>query len=142
MGRASIVIMPFVQVHTSRVVASAARRALGLELAKTYGEFMQTQHRIVNLGFVHYEEGDLARYDASDDGAQEMTIVTCEIRTGRTPEMQEALGRAITAVCARGLGLPEARIAVYLNEHAAYQIYRDGGRAPEWSGAEAADSST
>ncbi len=128
--------MPFVQVHTTRVVSPAARRALGLALAKAYAEYMQTKQRIVNVGFVHYGEGDLARYDASDDGPQEMTIVTCDIRIGRTPEVQEQLGRAITTACSRELGVPEARIAVYLSEHAAYQIYRDGGRAPDWSPAE------
>lgn len=132
--------MPFVQVHTSRVVPAEDRRALGLALAKAYGESMQTNHRIVNVGFVHYAEGDLARYDASDDGAQEMTIVTCEIRAGRTAEMQEQLGREITALCSRALGVPEARIAVYLSEHAGFQIYRDGGRAPDWSPAEGAAS--
>jgi hypothetical protein len=114
------------------------RRTLGLALAKAYGESMQTNPRIVNVGFVHYAEGDLVRYDAADDGAQEMTIVTCEIRAGRTAEMQEQFGREITARCSRALGVPEARIAVYLSEHAGFQIYRDGGRAPDWSAAEGA----
>lgn len=128
--------MPFVQVHTSCAVLPAARRVLGLALAKAYAKHMQTSDRIVNVGFVHYEPGDLARYDAPGDEPQEMTIVTCEIRIGRTAGMQEQLGRAITVTCARELGIPEARIAVYLSEHAAHQIYRDGGRAPEWSAAE------
>jgi phenylpyruvate tautomerase PptA (4-oxalocrotonate tautomerase family) len=90
----------------------------------------------VNVGFVQYAEGEPVRYDASDDGPQEMTVVTCEVRAGRSPEMLENLGRAITVACSQELGVPEARIAVYLSEHAAYHIYRDGGRAPEWSPAE------
>jgi phenylpyruvate tautomerase PptA (4-oxalocrotonate tautomerase family) len=65
-----------------------------------------------------------------------MTIVTCDIRIGRSAEMQEQLGRAITIACSRELGVPDARIAVYLSEHAAHQIYRDGGRAPDWTPAE------
>jgi phenylpyruvate tautomerase PptA (4-oxalocrotonate tautomerase family) len=129
--------MPFVQVHTSRVISADARRALGLALANAYGEYMQTSHRIVNVGFAHYDEGDLARYDASGDAPREMTVVTCDVRAGRPPEMHEALGRALTAACARELGIPEARVAVYITEHPAHQIYRDGGRAPEWSPAEA-----
>jgi hypothetical protein len=60
--------MPFIQVHTTRVVSPAARRTLGLALAKSYGDSMQTTYHIVNVGFLHYGEGDLARYDASDDG--------------------------------------------------------------------------
>jgi phenylpyruvate tautomerase PptA (4-oxalocrotonate tautomerase family) len=130
--------MPFVQIHTARTVSTAARRALGLALAKAYGECMQTDHRIVNVGFTHYADGDLARYDAADDAAQEMTVVTCDVRTGRSPEMIEALGHAITVACARELGIEAARIAVYVSEHAAHEIYRDGGRAPAWSPAEAA----
>ncbi|HMD02083.1 MAG TPA: hypothetical protein VKG44_03860 [Candidatus Baltobacteraceae bacterium] len=128
--------MPFVQVHTSRAVSAATRAKLGLALAKTYGESMQTNHRIVNVGFVHYAQGDLARYDSSADGAREMTIVTCEIRAGRAPALLEQLGREITALCARELGVPAARIAVYINEYAGHQIYRDGGRAPDWSATE------
>ncbi len=130
-------VMPFVQVHTSRAVDPEARRSLGLALAKIYGECMQTTHRIVNVGFVHYAEGDLARYDASGDDPREMTIVTCDVRAGRTPETQERLGRAITSACSKALGIPEARVAVYISEHAGHQIYRDGGRAPDCSAAEA-----
>jgi phenylpyruvate tautomerase PptA (4-oxalocrotonate tautomerase family) len=47
------------------------------------------------------------------------------------------LGRAITSLCSRELGMPEARVAVYITEHAAHHIYGDGGRAPEWSPEEA-----
>jgi len=97
---------------------------------------MQTNHRIVNVGFVRYAQDELVRYDADGDAPQEMTIVTCEIRTGRDPEMLEGLGRAITVACAREIGIPEARVAVYLSEHASHEIYRDGGRAPDWSPAE------
>jgi len=125
--------MPFVQVHTSRKVSPEARRTLGYELAKAYGDHMLTNHRIVNVGFVWYAEGDLARFDAAGDAPREMAIVTCDVRAGRSPEVLEDLGRALTMTCAIGLGLDEARIAVYLTEHPAYQIYRDGGRAPEWS---------
>jgi phenylpyruvate tautomerase PptA (4-oxalocrotonate tautomerase family) len=128
--------MPFVQVHTSRPVSLQARDALGRALAAAYGEHMRTTHRIVNVGFVHYAAGDLVRFDADDDGPREMTIVTCGVRVGRTPEMLEALGRAITAACARELGIEPTRVAVYLTEHPAYTIYRDGGRAPDWSAAE------
>jgi phenylpyruvate tautomerase PptA (4-oxalocrotonate tautomerase family) len=129
--------MPFVQVHTSVVISADARNALGLALANAYGEYMQTSHRIVNVGFVHYAPGDLARYDASGDAPREMTVVTCNVRAGRSPEMHEALGRALTSACARELGVSEARVAVYITEHPAHQIYRDGGRAPEWSPSEA-----
>jgi hypothetical protein len=130
--------MPFVQIHTSRSVSPDVRHALGFALANAYGEHMQTNHRIVNVGFVHYAEGELVRYDAADDGPQEMTIVTCEVRVGRSPEMLESLGRAITVACSRELGVAEARVAVYISEHAAAQIHRDGGRAPDWSPTERA----
>jgi phenylpyruvate tautomerase PptA (4-oxalocrotonate tautomerase family) len=121
-------------------VPDAVRRRLGVALAKAYGRHMQTSHRIVNVGFVRYDEGALARYDAANDEPQEMTVVTCEVRAGRTPEMQEQLGRAITAAVARELNVPELRVAVYISEHPAHQIYRDGGRAPEWSAAEGAET--
>jgi phenylpyruvate tautomerase PptA (4-oxalocrotonate tautomerase family) len=128
--------MPFVQIHTSRAVSPAVRRTLGFALATAYAEHMQTSHRIVNVGFLHYADGDLVRYDAEDNEQEEMTIVTCEARAGRSSEMLESLGRAITVACSRELGIAEARVAVYMNEHAAAQIYRDGGRAPDWSPAE------
>jgi phenylpyruvate tautomerase PptA (4-oxalocrotonate tautomerase family) len=133
--------MPFVQVHTSRPLSDATRDTLGRMLAHAYAEHMQTSSRIVNVGFVHYPVGELARYDADDGSAREMTIVTCAVRVGRTPAMLEALARAISAASARELGISEARVAVYLNEHPAYTIYRDGGRAPDWSPAERDPSS-
>ncbi|HTW84678.1 MAG TPA: tautomerase family protein [Candidatus Sulfotelmatobacter sp.] len=128
--------MPFVQIHTSRPVGAQTRDALGRALAAAYGEHMRTTQRIVNVGFVHYAPGELVRYDADDGGSREMTIVTCAVRGGRTPAMLEALGRAITDACARELGIDAARVAVYLDEHPAHTIYRDGGVAPAWSAAE------
>jgi hypothetical protein len=128
--------VPFVQVHTSRDITPGVRRTLGFALAAAYGEHMQTDHRIVNVGFVRYAAGDLVRYDAGGNEPQEMTVVNCEVRTGRSPDMLESLGRAITALCARELGIAEIRVAVYVTEHAAFQIYRDGGRAPDWSSEE------
>jgi hypothetical protein len=117
-------------------VTPVIRRTLGFALAQAYGEHMQTDQRIVNVGFIRYAEGDLVRYDAANNEPQGMTIVACEIRAGRSPDMLESLGRAITALCSRDLGIPEARVAVYITEHAAFQIYRDGGPAPDWSAAE------
>jgi phenylpyruvate tautomerase PptA (4-oxalocrotonate tautomerase family) len=125
--------MPFVTVHTSRRQEVAVRRMLGAGLAKAYGEHMQTTHRIVNVAFSFYEPDDVARYDAAGDAAQEMTVVTCDVRVGRTPEAVEALGRAFTALCAEHLAVDPLRVAIYVNEHPAYQIYRDSARAPEWS---------
>jgi hypothetical protein len=128
--------MPFVQVHTSRAASPALRRRLGLALANAYAEHMQIDHRIVNVGFLPYAEDDLVRYDGPGDEPHEMTVVTCESRSGRPPEMLEAAARAFAAACARELGIAEARVVVYFSEHAGRQIYRDGGRAPDWSPAE------
>jgi|GEM_PF-1124389 len=130
-------VMPFLQVHTTRTMSPEAKHALGAALAAAYGEIMQTSARIVNIGFVAYADGDLARYDADGGAPREMAIVTCDVRDGRTPAQHESLGRTITALCAAAIGLTEDRIAVYLTEHASQQIYRDGGRAPAWSPAEA-----
>ena len=94
---------------------------------------MQTSHRIVNVAFAFYEAGDIARYDAAADAAREMTVVTCDIRASRSPEAIESLGRAFTALRADSLEIDPPRVAVYVNEHPAYRIYRDGGRAPDWS---------
>ena len=129
--------MPFVQIHTTRTMSSAAKHALGAALADAYGEVMQTSARIVNVGFVTYADGDLGRYDGAGNEPREMAIVTCDVRDGRTPAQHEALGRTIVALCAAALGLGDDRIAVYLTEHPSRNIYRDGGRAPAWSPAEA-----
>ncbi len=66
-----------------------------------------------------------------------MTVVTCDARAGRTPAQHESLGRTIVALCTAQLGLPEDRVAVYITEHASHEIYRDGGRAPDWAASEA-----
>jgi phenylpyruvate tautomerase PptA (4-oxalocrotonate tautomerase family) len=128
--------MPFIQVHSCRAVSPAVRSKLGFELAGLYASAMQTDHRIVNVGFSTYPPGGLARYGESDEDASEMTILTCDVRSGRTPEAIEAFGSALTALVAKALDVPEARVAVYVTQHDAHEIYRDGGRAPDWSAAE------
>ena len=130
-------VMPFLQIHTTRAMSPQVKHVLGAALAAAYGETMQTSARIVNVGFVAYAGGDLARYDADDGAPREMAVVTCDVRGGRTPAQHESLGRTITALCASALGLTEDRVAVYLTEHAGGQIYRDGGSAPPWTPAEA-----
>ena len=130
--------MPFLQIHTARIVSAEAKRALGVALATAYGEIMQTSRLIVNVGFVAYGAGDLVRYDGSNGAPREMTIVSADVRAGRTPAQHETLGRALAAICAGALGVAEERVAVYLTEHAGAHIYRDGGRAPDWSAEEAA----
>ncbi|MDQ6941534.1 MAG: hypothetical protein M3169_03355 [Candidatus Eremiobacteraeota bacterium] len=132
--------MPFLQIHTTRSMSPEAKHALGAALAAAYGEIMQTSARIVNVGFVAYADGDLGRYDGPGAEPREMSIVTCDVRDGRTPAQHESLGRTIVALCAVALRVGEERIAVYLTEHASQQIYRDGGRAPAWSPAEASSS--
>ena len=142
MHRTDTFVMPFLQIHTSRSVAPESKHALGAALAAAYGDIMQTSARIVNVGFVAYAAGDLGRYEAPAGEPREMAIVTCDVRDGRTPAQHEALGRAIVALCAAALGLDGDRVAVYLTEHASQQIYRDGGRAPAWSPAEAGVAAT
>jgi phenylpyruvate tautomerase PptA (4-oxalocrotonate tautomerase family) len=134
--------MPFLQIHMTRSMAPDAKRALGAALAAAYGDVMQTSERIVNVGFVPYAQGDLGRYDGPGGEPREMAIVTCDVRDGRTPAQHETLGRTIVALCSAALGLTRDRIAVYLTEHASQHIYRDGGRAPAWSPAEAESPAT
>ena len=90
----------------------------------------------MNVAFHHYQDGDIVRYDAENDEPKKMTIVTCDVRAGRSAAMLESLGHAITVLCSQELGVEESRVAVYISEHAAAQIYRDGGRAPAWSPSE------
>ena len=103
--------MPFVQIHTSRVLAPEKRRAFGLVVARLYGSCMATDKNIVNVSFAHYDADDIARYDADGDTAHEMTIVTCDIRAGRSVDVQEELGRRLTAACVEHLGI--AAFGVY-----------------------------
>lgn len=77
------------------------------------------------------------RFDAAAGSAQEMTIVTCDVRSGRSPEMIEELVREISTIMSRELDVSEARIAIYVTEHATSQFFRDGSRAPDWSPSEA-----
>jgi phenylpyruvate tautomerase PptA (4-oxalocrotonate tautomerase family) len=130
--------VPFLQVHTARKLSTDVKRALGTALASAYGELMQTSRLIVNVGFVQYGEGDLARYDGEGGAPREMAIVTVDVRAGRSAAQHETLGRTLATICAEALGIAEERVAVYITEHAGQHIYRDGGRAPDWSAAEAA----
>ena len=97
---------------------------------------MSTDFRIVNVGFVAYGDGSPARYASAVGTVTEMLIVTCDVRSGRTPEVLERFGRAVTALCADAYGISKLQVAIYVTEHAAHEIYRDGARAPDWSASE------
>jgi phenylpyruvate tautomerase PptA (4-oxalocrotonate tautomerase family) len=127
--------MPFVQIHTAREISADKIARAGVALANAYARCMQTNSRIVNVGFSRYEAGSLARFDA-EGGPKEMLILTCDVRRGRSPDILEAFGKELTALCAREFGIGEAQVAVYITEHDTHEIYRDGGRAPHWSEAE------
>ena len=128
--------MPFLQIHTSRKLSFDERGRFGAALAQAYGEYMSTDSRIVNVGFVPYEDGSPARYDAAAEASREMLIVTCDVRSGRAADVLERFGRALTALCAGAYNISELQVAVYITEHHAHEIYRDGGRAPDWSASE------
>ena len=125
--------MPYIHIDCERLPPAEAKRDLALALGHRYAREMQIDARIVNIAFRELGAGNIVRLDGIDETPQPITIVNCDVRRGRTSDQRTALGHALATECARALGTTEARVIVYITEHDASEIYRDGGAAPPWT---------
>ena len=124
--------MPYIHIDCETAPYGNAKRELALAVGHIYAREMQIDARIVNIAFRELGSGNIVRLDGESDSPRPITIVSCDVRRGRTSDQRTALGRALAAACARALGTTDDRVIVYITEHEASEIYRDGGAAPEW----------
>lgn len=130
--------MPYLQLDLPHAVDAAVRIELARRLVAVYAELMETQVRIVNVGFRTLAGGPMRFEGTLAEPPTPVVLVACDIRRGRSAAHLERLAERIVAIVADGLRLPPLRVVVEFTQHAGAEMYRYGAVAPDWDPAESA----
>ncbi|MFN2461318.1 MAG: hypothetical protein ABR591_11620 [Candidatus Velthaea sp.] len=127
--------MPYLQIDVPNAYSTAVKTALVKELAELYARVMETQSRIVTVGFRELGAANVMRYDGH--AAHPTVAIMCDIRRGRPPEQRRRLAEAMVETVAAALSWPKERIVLEFTQHDGDEMYRDGGYVRDWNAAEA-----
>ena len=127
--------MPYLQLDISRSYSSAVKRALAAELGAIYAAIMETKAEKVVVAVRELGEGSMWR---CGDRCVPASVLKCDIRRGRPPELRARLAERLVDACARLLDLTPEYLTVEFTQHPGDDFYRPGtGLVPDWSPAEA-----
>ena len=127
--------MPYLQLDLPGRYEAAVKRRVAGRLGALYADVMQTRTSMVNVGFRELGPDNL--YRCGDGELGPGVVVMCDVRRGRPAEQRLRLAEGIRAVCAEELGFGPNQVVVQFTQHAADEMYRDGGWGREWSSDEA-----
>lgn len=128
--------MPYVQLDLPARFEADTKRRVAMRIGALYAEVMQTRRRMVNVGFRELGPDNLFR--CGDGEPEPGLVVMCDIRRGRPADQRLRLAEGIRDICGEELGFGPSQIVVQFSQHAADEMYRDGGWGREWSAAEGA----
>ena len=120
--------MPYVQLDLPVAVPAAQRIPLAAAIGETYAETMQTEADRVSVAFRELGPDGVLRCHA--EGPGRAIVVHADIRRGRPAEQRQRLARALSALLAEQVQVPD--VVVYFTEHDAQDIFRDGAWTTEW----------
>ena len=132
--------MPYLQLDLPERYEPATKRRVAARLGALYAEVMQTRRSMVNVGFRELGPDNLYRCGDGEPGPG--MVVMCDIRRGRPADQRLRLAEGIREVCVEELGFAPSQVVVQFTQHAADEMYRDGGWGREWGADEAAPGST
>ena len=127
--------MPYLQLDIAHSYPGEVKRALAAELGTIYAEIMQTRAEKVVVAVRELSEGSMWR---CGETCQPASMLTCDIRHGRPPDVRARLAEALVAACTRLLGLTPDCLTVEFTQHPGEDFYRPGiGLVRDWSPSEA-----
>jgi phenylpyruvate tautomerase PptA (4-oxalocrotonate tautomerase family) len=127
--------MPYLQLDIPRSYSGAAKCALAAELGAIYAAIMETKAEKVVVSVRELGEGSIWR---CGDTCVPASVLKCDIRRGRPPELRAHLAERLVDACARLLDLRPEYLTVEFTQHPGDDFYRPGtGLVPDWSPAEA-----
>ncbi len=131
--------MPYLQLDLPEHYDAATKRKLAARLGTLYADVMQTRRSMVNVGFRELGPDNLYRCGDGEPGPG--MVVMCDIRRGRPAEQRLRLAEGIRAICEAELGFGPNQVVVQFTQHAADEMYRDGGWGREFTSDEATPGS-
>lgn len=126
--------MPYVQLDLPGRFEADTKRRVAARIGALYAEVMQTRRSMVNVGFRELGPDNLFR--CGDGEPQPGLVLMCDIRRGRPADQRLRLAEGIRDICGAELGFGANQVVVQFSQHAADEMYRDGGWGREWSAAE------
>jgi hypothetical protein len=129
--------MPYLQLDVNDSYPVATKQALATKMAATYAALMTVDIRRISIAIREVGAGGVWRM--VDGEAVPVSVLMCDIRKGRPPELRMTVAKALCADCIDILGLREDRLNVEFTQHTGDEMYHPtlGGFSPEWSEGEA-----
>ncbi|MFJ9452340.1 MULTISPECIES: 4-oxalocrotonate tautomerase family protein [unclassified Herbaspirillum] len=134
--------MPYLQLDVNDSYPAEQKKQLATRMAQTYADMMTVDIRRISIVIRECGAGSVWR--TVDGGEVEpVSVLMCDIRRGRTPELRMEVAKALCRDCIDVLGLREDRLNVEFTQHSGDEMYHPtlGGYSPEWSAGEAAPES-
>jgi phenylpyruvate tautomerase PptA (4-oxalocrotonate tautomerase family) len=128
--------MPYLQLDVNDSYAVDVKQKLAKTMATTYAELMTVDIRRISIAIREVGLGGVWR--TVDGEPVPVSVLMCDIRKGRSPELRMKVAKALCADCIEILGLREDRLNVEFTQHSGDEMYHPtlGGFSPEWSGNE------
>lgn len=129
--------MPYLQLDVNGRFAADDKQRLARRMSETYAALMTVDIRRISVAV--RECGDGAVWRTVDGDPVPVSVLMCDIRTGRAPALRLELAQRLIADCTAVLGLPEDRLNVEFTQHTGDEMYHPtlGGYSPDWSPDEA-----
>jgi phenylpyruvate tautomerase PptA (4-oxalocrotonate tautomerase family) len=129
--------MPYLQLDVNDHYPVADKKRLAAKLCETYAQMMSVDIRRISIAIRELGEGGVWR--TVDGEPVPVSLLMCDIRSGRPPELRMEVAKALCAHCIEVLGLREDRLNVEFTQHSGDEMYHPtlGGFSPEWQPGEA-----
>lgn len=129
--------MPYLQLDVNDTYPVDVKKTLAEKMSITYAKLMTVDIRRISIAIREVGEGGVWRM--VDGTPVPVSVLMCDIRSGRPPELRMEVAKALCADCIDILGLREDRLNVEFTQHSGDEMYHPtlGGFSPEWSSDEA-----
>lgn len=125
--------MPYLQLDVNGRYPADQKKALARKLCESYVALMKVDIRRISIAIRECGDGSIWR--TIDGELTPVSVLTCDIRQGRSPELRLALAKQLINDCVEMLGLREDRLNVEFTQHTGDEMVHPtlGGYSPEWS---------
>ena len=125
--------MPYLQLDVNQTYPSADKKRLAHQISERYAALMSVDIRRISVCIREVGEGGVWRM--VDGEPVPVSVLMCDIRRGRSPELRMQVARQLCDICIEVLGLRADRLNVEFTQHSGDEMYHPtlGGFSPEWS---------
>jgi 5-carboxymethyl-2-hydroxymuconate isomerase len=126
--------MPYLQLDVNDRYCVADKQLLAATMSKTYAKLMSVDIRRISVAIRELGDGGVWRIVEVGTEPVPVSVLTLDIRQGRSPELRMEVAKALCSHCVEILALREDRLNVEFTQHTGDEMYHPalGGYSPEW----------